>query len=214
MFKLCSLLLCYAAAANADATGPLQVIDGDTIAIDDVTIRLFGIDAPEGDQPCWDQDGDIWSCGAWVTGQVRDAYDAQVAECVRVAIDRYGRDVSRCAVAGRDLAEAIVLNGWATAFREYSWDYDLAEKSAQVAGLGIWAGTFDSPAAFRAADEPPPQVAPGQCLIKGNISDSGQIYHQPGDASYDDTRINAARGERWFCSVEEALLAGWREARN
>jgi endonuclease YncB( thermonuclease family) len=214
MFRLCSLISLLAGMAKADATGPLRVIDGDTIAIGDVTIRLFGIDAPEGDQPCWDTAGDMWPCGAWVTGQVRDAYDGQVADCVLVELDRYGRDVSRCAVGGRNLAEAIVLNGWATAFREYSWDYDLAEKTAQIAGLGIWAGSFDSPAAFRAADAPLPQVAPGECLIKGNISDAGQIYHQPGDASYDDTRINIARGERWFCSVEEALLAGWRAARN
>jgi endonuclease YncB( thermonuclease family) len=52
------------------------------------------------------------------------------------------------------------------------------------------------------------------CLIKGNINAEGErIYHRPGDASYRDTRVNASRGERWFCTEEEARAAGWRAAR-
>jgi hypothetical protein len=37
------------------------------------------------------------------------------------------------------------------------------------------------------------------CRIKGNISGKGaKIYHVPGEANYEATRIDAARGERWF----------------
>lgn len=44
-----------------------------------------------------------------------------------------------------------------------------------------------------------------QCDIKGNISASGEkIYHVPGQKYYRATRINRSRGERWFCSEEEA----------
>ena len=39
------------------------------------------------------------------------------------------------------------------------------------------------------------------------------IYHVPGGAYYDRTKISAAKGERWFCSEEEALAAGWRRAK-
>jgi micrococcal nuclease len=61
----------------------------------------------------------------------------------------------------------------------------------------------------------PPQSAPSpRCDIKGNINDKGvRIYHVPGDEHYADTRIDAARGERWFCSEAEARAAGWRAAR-
>lgn len=53
---------------------------------------------------------------------------------------------------------------------------------------------------------------PGECRIKGNIGAGGRrIYHVPGSASYDATRIDPAKGERWFCTVEEAELAGWRK---
>lgn len=55
--------------------------------------------------------------------------------------------------------------------------------------------------------------APAQengCRIKGNISDRGRIYHLPGSDSYDRTKIDTSRGERWFCSEAEARAAGWR----
>jgi hypothetical protein len=52
------------------------------------------------------------------------------------------------------------------------------------------------------------------CNIKGNVSTQGErIYHVPGDKYYDETRISASHGERWFCSEEEARAAGWRRAR-
>ncbi len=51
------------------------------------------------------------------------------------------------------------------------------------------------------------------CRIKGNISRDGQrIYHVPGGRWYDRTRIDRYKGERWFCSEEEARAAGWRKS--
>lgn len=53
------------------------------------------------------------------------------------------------------------------------------------------------------------------CVIKGNISSSGEkIYHLPGCQSYSKTVISEEAGERWFCSENEALGAGWRKAKN
>jgi hypothetical protein len=55
----------------------------------------------------------------------------------------------------------------------------------------------------------------GGCNIKGNISiNSGErIYHVPGQEYYDETRITTSKGERWFCSEQEARAAGWRRAK-
>jgi hypothetical protein len=51
------------------------------------------------------------------------------------------------------------------------------------------------------------------CQIKGNISvDGTKIYHVPGGEWYEKTKIDAQRGERWFCSEEEARAAGWRKS--
>lgn len=54
---------------------------------------------------------------------------------------------------------------------------------------------------------------PPGCLIKGNISSSGEkIYHVPGGAFYAQTIIDPTKGERWFCTEAEALANGWRKS--
>ena len=52
-----------------------------------------------------------------------------------------------------------------------------------------------------------------KCDIKGNIS-GDKIYHLPSCASYNRTEIDESKGEKWFCSEEEAENAGWRKAKN
>jgi hypothetical protein len=54
------------------------------------------------------------------------------------------------------------------------------------------------------------------CPIKGNINSKGErIYHTPwGSRNYDRTKINTAKGERWFCNEAEAVAAGWRAPLN
>lgn len=52
------------------------------------------------------------------------------------------------------------------------------------------------------------------CDIAGDINERGEhIYHVPGQEYYSATRINPARGQRWFCSEWEAWWAGWRKAK-
>lgn len=53
------------------------------------------------------------------------------------------------------------------------------------------------------------------CNIKGNISytTGEKIYHLPGQQYYEQTTINLADGERWFCSEVEAQAAGWRKSK-
>jgi endonuclease YncB( thermonuclease family) len=67
-------------------------------------------------------------------------------------------------------------------------------------------------AASPASPSAPSAPAKG-CRIKGNISQSGRIYHVPGSPSYDQTRIDESKGERWFCTEAEARAAGWRAPR-
>lgn len=53
-----------------------------------------------------------------------------------------------------------------------------------------------------------------RCNIKGNISVSTgkKIYHVPGQQDYEKTVITTEKGERWFCSEQEAIEAGWTKA--
>lgn len=53
------------------------------------------------------------------------------------------------------------------------------------------------------------------CNIKGNISFSTgeKVYHLPGQKYYNSTEINTNAGEKYFCTEQEALLAGWRKSK-
>ncbi len=51
------------------------------------------------------------------------------------------------------------------------------------------------------------------CAIKGNINGNGEhIYHLPFQHFYRRVKIDESRGERWFCTEQEAREAGWRRA--
>jgi hypothetical protein len=57
------------------------------------------------------------------------------------------------------------------------------------------------------------QVSVAVCAIKGNISASGECICQPGQHYCNKTRINSSKGERRFCSEQEAIAAGCRRAK-
>lgn len=92
-------------------------------------------------------------------------------------------------------------------------DYSGETLERCVAALGRRAESFAPlPLAAVPADQTP-KAAPGKCRIKGNISGNGRIYHVPGSDAYESTKIDESKGERWFCTEEEARAAGWRPAR-
>lgn len=221
MLRFCFALVLssLASVALADLSGPLRVIDGDTVVIGETRIRLHGIDAPEKAQFCGSRTAPMWPCGSWITGEVRARFDGRNARCAAVDIDKYGRTVARCEVAGEDLGAALVRGGLAFAYLDYSHDYLPQQAAAMQRGAGLHGAGVQSPADFRKAarrghDAQHLAKAPDGCVIKGNISSRGnaRIYHVPGQSWYGSTRISLAKGERWFCSEAEAQDAGWRRA--
>ncbi|MCP3971476.1 MAG: thermonuclease family protein [Rhodobacteraceae bacterium] len=207
------LWLVLSGTAQAETfAGTVRVVDGDTLDVGGTRVRLYGIDAPEIGQPCT-ADGESWDCGRWAQRRVRALYQGKRSTCDRVTTDVYGRVVARCRVGGQDIGAHLVAEGIAEAFRRYALDYVDEEKSAFVAARGIWRGEMQSPSDYRASSAAPGSIAPGACVIKGNISGSGRIYHMPGQRHYHNTRISPAKGERWFCSESDAVAAGWRRSR-
>ncbi|WP_025056702.1 thermonuclease family protein [Sulfitobacter noctilucicola] len=218
MLRICSCFaLAFLLAAQvlaADVRGKVRVIDGDTLDVGTTRVRLHGIDAPERDQPCTTLNGQNWGCGDWVTQQVRDLYQGAQARCEPVDRDRYGRVVARCYVGREDIGQRLVSDGLAFAYRKYSYDYDLEEKSAVVADRGIHGFTIQSPARYRLTRIRGRDAPDASCRIKGNISAKGaRIYHMPGQKFYERTGIRPEHGERWFCSEAQARASGWRPAK-
>ncbi|MCC6007684.1 MAG: thermonuclease family protein [Rhodobacteraceae bacterium] len=203
---------------DAVLSGRARVLDADTIEVAGARLRLYGIDAPEDRQMCRDARGRDWACGAWATREARALVRGQRLACTPIRQDRYGRIVARCALpSGADLGATLVEAGVALAYRTISTRYVAQERVARAAHRGVWSGEIVPPWEWRAARRArhaaashPPDP---DCTIKGNISERGRIYHVPGSPSYDRTSVNEARGQRWFCSVEEAEAAGWRAPR-
>ena len=101
------------AAQNGTTTlqGKCYVIDGDTIVIDNVHVRISGIDAPEIDQP-WGQKAKSAVIGL-CTGHI---ITADVTEELS-----HDRVVAKCTLPdGRDLAAEIVRRGLALDWPAYS----------------------------------------------------------------------------------------------
>ena len=196
-------------------SGRVTFLDADTVNVGDKRVRLFGIDAPEASQTCTKDNGKVWKCGEWATQQAKRFFGRKTATCEAVEIDRYGRIVATCWVAGQDIAEKLVLEGAALAYRRYSTRYIDAEKRAAIQDIGLWSGTVITPADYRAAmrNSAPAANVNANCVIKGNISKNGKIYHMPGQKFYNNVRISASRGEQWFCTQTQARNAGWRKAR-
>lgn len=214
-------------ALAQEVTGPAEVIDGDTLSMGDMRIRLFGIDAPELSQTC-DRSGEAWACGETAKAELAKLVQGNSVTCLSHETDAYGRLVATCRVDRLDLGEAMVGAGWATAYTQYSTDYVEREALAKRFKFGIWAATFDTPATWRAAHpRPAPKTrrtaaptqrvskpaiyrdAAGRCAIKGNHSRYGDwIYHLPGQEYYEQTRPEAR-----FCTEEAAQRAGYRRSK-
>ncbi len=218
LFRCVLVTLLVPWPARADVAGHPTVLDGDTLEIDVQRIRLHGIDAPERRQTCA-VGGKPWDCGAEATRALVARIADRRVECAATDTDRYGRVVAVCRSGGADLNAWMVANGWALAYRRYTLDYVDQELAAQAARRGIWRGEFVAPWEWRrgrrlASSGEDAARPPTECRIKGNISRRGErIYHVPGGRYYARTRIDAGKGERWFCSEQEALSAGWRSAR-
>ncbi len=128
--------------------GVARVIDGDTLDVGGVRVRLHGVDAFERGQVC-DLPAGGWPCGAAATQAMKSRAEGRRLVCEVRDTDRYGRKVSRCQRGGVDVARALVDEGLALAYRRYSADYIAAEEAARARRAGAWAGSFDRPEQWR-----------------------------------------------------------------
>ncbi|MBD9652917.1 thermonuclease family protein [Ensifer sp. ENS09] len=190
-----------------------RVVDGDTLDIGNVRYRLHGIDAPEAGQVCNASDGGAWPCGKEAIRKFEDIVGGHEVVCDSRGTDPYGRVIAVCTADGRDINAEMVGSGYAWAFRKFSEDYTGLEQEARLAHLGVWQAETEAPWDFRATKwtAAVSQAPDRKCPIKGNINRKNErIYHTPWSRDYAKTKINTVSGERWFCSEDEAVAAGWR----
>jgi endonuclease YncB( thermonuclease family) len=129
--------------------GNAFVVDGDTLAISGVRIRLLDIDAPELDQTCTDNMGRDWPCGRQASSQLRAHVRGHDLTCQPRSRDKYGRTLATCSLPDKtDINAWMVQQGWAISY-DYANFYGPQQTEAKSAKRGIWSGTFTPPRDWR-----------------------------------------------------------------
>ena len=218
-FLLHNFLLLISLLLVTQVISEVRVIDGDTLIIEQKKIRLSGIDAPEKSQLCLNLNKVIYSCGVIAYEKLNQLIidsDFQLIKCKDFSKDHYGRFISNCWIGNIFINSWMVRNGWAMAYQKYSMEFVKEENDAKKEKLGIWNGQFVEPWNWRKGIRIVKEDVEAfqECLIKGNISSSGEkIYHIPGGQYYSRTKITESKGEKLFCSEKEALSLGWRRSK-
>jgi micrococcal nuclease len=199
-----------------------RVVDGDTIDVDlngvIKRIRYIGMDTPETVDP----DSPVECFGPEASERNQALVAGQMVELEKDVseTDQYGRLLRYVYVGDRMINEELVLEGFATVATfppdvKYIDRFVEAERQAREAGRGLWSGCRDNTQPLLSGGCPQGCISPPPgCEIKGNINSSGvKIYHVPSGDYYDATVIDTLRGERWFCTPDEAVANGWRASK-
>ena len=137
--------------------GKTEVIDGDTIKIKGLSIRLFGIDAPEKKQLCkkpylsfftftFSQN---YACGLISTNSLKKFINNKIILCKIEKKDFFKRYLGTCFKGKTNINSWLVKNGYALAFRKYSKKYLNEEFYAKNNKIGLWQGNFEAPWEWR-----------------------------------------------------------------
>ena len=126
------------------------ITDGDTLKLNGIIYRLWGIDAPETKQDC----PDGWPAGRLATTRLQALMQGKTILCEDKGRDRYGRMLAICRADGEDLGAIMVREGMAWAFARYSRDYAPQEDQAKAEGLGVHGHGCVVPWEWRALQRP------------------------------------------------------------
>ncbi len=225
--------------ATASHAASATVRDGGNVQLAGTTFRLDGIEAPAFDQMCIDEHADAWTCGAAARDQLTKLIGDKQVRCDDLGVDPSykKRRLGVCTVEGEatSLNQLMVRSGLALADARGKFKSD--ETAAHNDKRGLWKGCFVTSVDFRRwkkdaalngaacradrdqqiravlfADDP---AMPAGCNIKGKyavrarVTGNTGIYHLQTCRSYP-----GLDQDRWFCSEDDALAAGFRKAYN
>jgi endonuclease YncB( thermonuclease family) len=126
------------------------VMDGATLLIRTVGIRLAGIDAPGLGQRCVGTDNIEWACGLDARRVLAEKIGNGPVSCRQLHFDSHERVIATCVASqGDDLSAAMVRSGYALADGRDP-RYLAEEAAARLAGKGLWSGSFQTPWEWRA----------------------------------------------------------------
>lgn len=123
----------------------VRVTDGDTVVIalkggaGQITCRLYGIDAPEGQRR--DRKGQPYAQEAGM--ELRQLIGGNTVDIITTGEKTYGREVCILKINSKDINLEMVRRGYAWAYRKhlrapYASEYIDAENKARLQRTGFW----------------------------------------------------------------------------
>jgi endonuclease YncB( thermonuclease family) len=201
-----------AAPVTSEISGRATAVTGDLMRVAGKLVRLDGIEAPAPSQPCYRSSGRRWGCAAAARAGLSRIVRHKSVTCTPSGQDETGHVLARCVIDGsKDIAAELVRNGhvFATSSSFFN-SLSSEEEAARNAKAGIWQGEVARPQEWRErAWEDAKRDAPDGCPIKGLVRASSKQYELPWFADYARAKVRTERGERWFCSEDEAKAAGF-----
>jgi len=218
-------------SSSLELLAVVKVVDGDTIdvLIGEKTerIRLIGINTPETVDPR----KPVECFGKEASNKAKTLLSGKKvyleSDLTQGDLDKYNRLLRYVFLEDKtNFSLLMVKEGYAYEYTynvpyKYQTEFKNAQKKAELGKLGLWADgacqsntvTVTSSSVIVATSSQ--AVNKASCTIKGNISSTkDKIYHMIGCGSYNKTTIDESKGERWFCTEQEAQAAGWRKALN
>jgi endonuclease YncB( thermonuclease family) len=195
---------------SSELTGRAIAITGDLMRVDGALVRIGGVEAPESRQPCYRANGRRWNCASAAKSGLARVVRGRRVSCTPSGEESGGYVVADCRIGTTDVATALVQGGYVFAVRSLFSSLGSAEDAARAAKKGIWQGEIQRPQEWRDrlwADAK--QEAPDGCPIKGVVRASSKVYTLPWSADYERAKVRKEKGERWFCSEDEAKAAGF-----
>lgn len=123
-----------------------KVLDGDTIIVDGMRIRLAGIDAPELDQHSFDKK----PIGLWSREYLRKYIENKKVTILWKRRGKYGRIIGEVFYQNKSVNELLLINGMALSYFDYKSFYSSMEFDARLKRVGIFKTFgFYKPSFFR-----------------------------------------------------------------
>ncbi|EYS95202.1 hypothetical protein H704_00772 [Bartonella bacilliformis Peru38] len=125
--------------------GYASVIDGDSIKVADIMVRLIGIDSPELHQFCG-MKTKRYPCGQKAKEYLEKLITKKTVTCHWSIKDKYQRVLGTCQTKQvKNINATMVQNGWAVSYNSYRKEEEEAHRKKK----GIWQSSFQQPREWR-----------------------------------------------------------------
>ena len=146
LFAAACLAMLSATGPTADESSSIRILHNNVLEVKGQKMILFGIAIPTATDKC-ELSEKQWPCGASATLRLSSIFKSAPFSCIRME-DFANVPLARCSNSQFDIAEQLVLEGWAITVAD-NLEYKSQEQNAEEKQVGIWRDGYSPPANWR-----------------------------------------------------------------